>query len=51
MPVPSFHYKDGDLVEIPDTIVTESCEIREPVKSTFVIRPGVHVVARRNMST
>ncbi len=25
--MPSYTYKDGELVEVPDTVTTESCEI------------------------
>lgn len=48
--MPSYTYRDGKLVEIPDTVITESCEILEPVTNTLVIRAGAHVVTRATIS-
>ena len=28
--MPSYVYRDGDLVEVPDAVATDSSEIREP---------------------
>lgn len=39
----SYTYKDGEMIEIPDTVVSEDTEIREPVNNTLVLRPGVNV--------
>jgi hypothetical protein len=43
--VPSYIYRDGEMVEVSDTIISTSCEIREPITNTVVIKPGVHVTA------
>jgi hypothetical protein len=43
--MPSYTYKDGQMVEIPDTVVSEDTEIREPISNTLVLRPGVVVTA------
>lgn len=39
----SYAYKNGEMVEIPDTVVSEDAEIRGPVNNTLVLRPGVNV--------
>lgn len=39
----SYTYKDGEMIEIPDTVVFEDTEIREPVSNTLVLRSGVNV--------
>lgn len=41
--MPSYCYHDGQLVEVPDTIITVSCDIREPVRNTLIIRSGARV--------
>lgn len=46
----SYTYRDGKMVEVPDTIATEDTEIHEPVKNTLVIRPGVAVVSHAKIS-
>ncbi|NVC25162.1 hypothetical protein E7Z53_17200 [Kocuria salina] len=43
--MPSYTYKDGELVEIPDVVITESCELSEPITVTVVIKAGAHVVS------
>lgn len=48
--MPSYTYRAGELVEVPDIIVSESCEIREPVKNTVIIRSGAQVTARSTLS-
>jgi len=48
--MPSYTYGDGELVEVPDTIITVSCEIREPVKNTLIIRSGAHVTSWAQIS-
>lgn len=32
--MPSYTYKDGELVEVPDVVITESCELSEPITVT-----------------
>lgn len=39
--MPSYEYRDGEMIEVPDLVVTESGDLREDVKHTLVIRPGV----------
>jgi hypothetical protein len=46
----SYTYEDGKLVQVPDTVVAESCEISKRVDSTLIIRAGVHVDARARMN-
>ena len=48
--MPSYTYRDGELVEVADTVITESCEIREPATNTVIIRSGAGVTARAKMS-
>lgn len=48
--MPSYVYRNGDMVEIPDTTITESCEIHETVTNALVIKAGVTVTARSNIS-
>jgi len=48
--MPSYTYRDGELVEIPDTVITVSDEIREPVKNTLIIRAGAHVTSWAKIS-
>lgn len=46
----SYTYRDGKMVEVPDTIVSEDTELHEPVKNTLIIRPGVTVVSYAKIS-
>lgn len=39
--MPNYTYRDGRIVEIPDTVLTEDSEIHHPINNTIVIRPGV----------
>lgn len=48
--MPSYTYKNGELIEIPDVIITESCELSEPITVTVVIKTGAHVVSRAKLS-
>lgn len=41
--MPSYTYENGQMIELPDTVVSEDTEIREPVRNTLVLRPGVNV--------
>lgn len=41
--MPSYTYENGEMIEIPDTVVSEDTEIREPVTNTLVVCPGVSV--------
>lgn len=41
--MPSYTYRDGRMIEIPDTVVTEDTEIHDRISNTLVIRPGVKV--------
>lgn len=46
----SYTYRDGTMIEVPDTIANEDTEIHEPVENTLVIRPGVAVVSYARIS-
>lgn len=46
----SYTYRDGKMVEVPDTIVTEDTELHEPVKNTLIIKPGVAVISNAEIS-
>lgn len=46
----NYTYRDGKMVEVPDTIATEDTELHEPVKNTLIIRPGVAVVSYAKIS-
>lgn len=48
--MPSYTYRDGEMVEIPDTVITVSCEIREPVENTLIVRSGAHVTLWAKLS-
>lgn len=48
--MPSYTYKDGNLVAVPDTVIAESCELRGAVNNTLIIRPGAHVTALATIS-
>ena len=39
--MPSYDYRDGELVEVPDVVVSESGDLRDDVSRTLVIDPGV----------
>jgi len=39
--MPSYDYRDGELVEVPDLVINESGDLHQSVKNTLVIRPGV----------
>jgi hypothetical protein len=36
--MPSYTYRDGQLVEIPDTVITEDTDLRESVTNTVIVR-------------
>lgn len=42
--MPSYQYVDGRMVEIPDLVIDESCELQETIKQTVVLRNGAEVV-------
>ena len=39
--MPSYESRDGEMVEVPDFVVTESGDLHEPVTRTLIIQPGV----------
>lgn len=39
--MPSYEYRNGELVEVPDVVITESRDLHQNVKNTLVIRSGV----------
>lgn len=39
--MPSYEYRDGRMVELPDTILTESGEFPDDVRNTLVVESGV----------
>ena len=39
--MPSYDYRDGELVEVPDLVINESGDLHQSVKNTLVIRPGM----------
>lgn len=48
--MPSYTYRDGRMVEVPDTVLTEDSEISHPISNTLVIRPGVTVTTLATVS-
>lgn len=48
--MPSYEYRDGELIEVPDVVVSESRELREDVSRTLVIEPGVTLTAHGRLS-
>lgn len=46
----SYEYRDGQLVPVSDTVISEDCELRAPVTSTLTIQAGVSVVALGNIN-
>ena len=43
--MPSSEYRNGKMVEIPDTVLYESGEHTGDVTNTLILRPGVTVTA------
>jgi len=41
--MPSYTYRNGQMIEIPDTVVSKDTEIRESISNTHIIRPGIYV--------
>jgi hypothetical protein len=39
----TYTYQNGQMIEIPDTVIAEDVEIGEPISNTLIIRPGVNV--------
>lgn len=39
--MPTYEYRDGEMVEVPDLVVSESGDLYEDVNTTLVIRSGV----------
>lgn len=39
--MPSYEYRDGEMVEVPEVVVSESGDLHEDVERTLVIRAGV----------
>ena len=39
----SYTYRNGQMTEIPDTVIAEDLEIRESISNTLIVRPGVNV--------
>lgn len=48
--MPSYVYRNGDMVEVPDTTVTESCEIHESVTNMLIVQAGATVTAHSSIS-
>jgi hypothetical protein len=48
--MPSYEYRDGELIEVPDVVVSESGELREDVSRTLVIEPGIILTAHGRLS-
>ncbi len=41
--MPSYQYRDGELVEVPDLVMSESGDVHDAVNNTLVIESGVSV--------
>ena len=39
----TYTYQNGQMIEIPDTVIAEDVEIRESISNTLIVRPGVNV--------
>jgi hypothetical protein len=48
--LPSFKYRDGKLVELPDVVVSKSGDLHEDVKQTLVIKTGVTLTVHGSVS-
>lgn len=48
--MPSYEYRDGELVEVPDIVVSESGDLHEDVKQTLVVESGVMLTTHGRIS-
>lgn len=48
--MPSYEYRDGELVEVPDIVVSESCDLHDDVKQTLVVQSGVILTTHGRIS-
>lgn len=42
--MPSYRYENGEMIEVPDTIVNESGELHDDVSATLIVKPNIEVV-------
>jgi hypothetical protein len=47
---PSYRFEDGKMVQIPDTIVSQSGTLDEDITNTVVIEPGVALITTGRIS-
>lgn len=48
--MPSFIFRDGEMVEVDDVVLDKSCEVTDPVRGTLVVGTGAQVVFRADVS-
>ena len=48
--MPTYEYRNGERVEVPDLVITESCDLHEKVTKTVVIGPGVTLTLHDRVS-
>lgn len=48
--VPTYTYRNGEMIEIPDTVVVEDTEIHNSISNSLIIRPGVTVITFASVS-
>lgn len=48
--MPSYTYRNGRMVEVPDTVISEDAEIHDPISNTLILRPGVNVTIHSTIS-
>lgn len=48
--MPSYEYRNGELVQVADMVVTESGDLRDDVSRTLVVQPGVTLTTYGRLS-
>src|SRR5690348_2432334 len=42
--MPSYEYRDGEMIQVPDLVVVESGDLYEDINTTLVVRSGISLI-------